>query len=200
MERHKVERALAARERFFNIGLIAVIAFNDERCFGERQTVAEVAMCSEFCSAAENESPFCAMRRMRSYSRLFFRISVRYSLQQFAAFKGCGRPFAVIFSKMTRRRTFSASAMRFLFEQHGGFFHVTTLIKRENTLKIAATERAFSKYDSVCSGWGSTRQRVRQILGRALFKKPRFVPVFAPEAFGCGKIGFRRPRRCGRRY
>ena len=43
MERHKVERALAARERFFNVGLIAVIAFNDERCFGERQTVAEVA-------------------------------------------------------------------------------------------------------------------------------------------------------------
>ena len=43
MKRYKVERALAARERFFNIGLIAVIAFNDERCFGERQTVAEVA-------------------------------------------------------------------------------------------------------------------------------------------------------------
>ena len=27
------------------------------------------------------------------------------------------------------------------------------------------------------------------ILG-GVFKKPRFVPVFAPEAFGCGKIGF----------
>jgi hypothetical protein len=27
------------------------------------------------------------------------------------------------------------------------------------------------------------------ILG-SVFKKPRFVPVFAPEAFGCGKIGF----------
>lgn len=145
MERYKVERALAARERFFNIGLIAVIAFNDERCFGERQTVAEVAMCSEFCSAAENESPFCAMRRMRSYSRLFFRISVRYSLQQFAAFKGCGRPFAVIFSKMTRAQDVFGVCGAIFVEQHGGFFHVTTLIKRENTLKIAADGERFFK-------------------------------------------------------
>lgn len=129
-------------------------------------------MCSEFCSAAENESPFCAMRRMRSYSRLFFRISVRYSLQQFAAFKGCGRPFAVIFSKMTRRRTFSASAVRFLSSARW-LLSCNHAHQAGNTLKIAADGESFFKYASVCSG-GQHKAAGAAILGASLKSRGSF--------------------------